>query len=138
MTGTPTLALVRGQTDRDLPIPIEDEVLQGEALTGLGLPLIILGSRPEERDAIRPRTGDEFIGRDVAGVDKMGVGQQTLSFERLIDVFERIAINDGCRRGLYMRDQVRATLVTSLGQMILVASPGRRPLTGIMDLWIVG
>jgi hypothetical protein len=72
--GTPAPALVPGRTDCDLPIPIEDEVLQGEALTGLSLPLIIPGSRPQERDAIGPATGDELIGRDIAGVDKMGIG----------------------------------------------------------------
>jgi hypothetical protein len=51
---------------------------------------------------------------------------------------EGVAIHDRRRRGLHMRDQVRAALVTSLGQMNLVANPGCRPLIGIMDLWIVG
>ena len=72
--GTPAPALVPSRAHRDLPIPIEDEVLQGEALTGLSLPLIIPGSRPQESDAIGPATGDELIGRDIAGVDKMGIG----------------------------------------------------------------
>jgi hypothetical protein len=51
---------------------------------------------------------------------------------------EGVAIHHRRRRGLHMRDQVRAALVTSLGEMNLVANLGRRPLIGIVDLWIVG
>ena len=117
---------------------MEDEVLQGEALNGLGLPLIILGSRPQKRDVIGSATGDELVGRDIASIDEMGVGQQTLGLEPVMNAVEGVAIHDRRRRGHHMRDQVRTALVTSLSEMNLVANPGCRPLLGIMDLWIVG
>jgi hypothetical protein len=79
---------VLGRTDCDLPIPIEDEVLHGEALTGLSLPLVILGSRPQESDAIGPATGDELIGRDIASIDEVSVGQQTLGLEPIMNGVE--------------------------------------------------
>ena len=49
----------------------------------------------------------------------MGVGQQTFGLERLMDVFESVAINDRRRSGFHMRDQMRSALVARLGQMPL-------------------
>ncbi len=56
--------------------------------------MVVLGSRPEKRYTLPP-AGDKLVGRDIAGIDKMGVGQQTFGLKRLMDVFESVAINDG-------------------------------------------
>jgi hypothetical protein len=98
----------------------------------------MLGSRPKECDAIGPATGDELIGRNITSIDEVSVGQQTLGLEPIMNGVEGVAIHDRRWRGLHVRDQVRTALVASLGEMNLVANPGRRPLLGIMDLWIIG
>ena len=65
----------------------------------------------------------------------MGIGQQALGFERRMDVFESVAIDDGCRRGLPMRDQMRSAFVARLGQML--ADPDCGLLLGVVHLWII-
>jgi hypothetical protein len=102
------------------------------------LPLVILGSRAQERDAIVPATGDELIGRDITSIDEVSAGKQILGLEPIMNGVEGVAIHDRRRRGLHVRDQVRTALVASLGEMNLVANPGCRSLLGIIDLWIVG
>lgn len=100
----------------------------------MSLPVIILGSRPQERHVKGPTTGDEVIGRDITSIDEVSVGQQPLGLEPTMNGVEGVAIHHWRRRGLHMRDQMRAALVASLGQMNLGANPGRRSLIGIMDL----
>ncbi|NBJ13851.1 hypothetical protein GR304_23630 [Microvirga sp. SYSU G3D207] len=111
---------------RDFPIPVEDEILHREAFAALGLPLISLGSRAEERHDFLP-AGDKLVGRDIAGMDEVSAGQQTLCLAGLVNFCESVAINEGRGRGLHMRDQVLAALVARLGQMHLVTDHARYP-----------
>jgi len=45
-----------------------------------------------------------LVGRDIAGVDEMCVGQKTFGIEPLMNLLQSVTINDGRWGGLYMGD----------------------------------
>ena len=135
VVGRPGLAGVAGRTGRNLLVPVEGEVLDGEGL-GPSLPLVVLGHRPDQLDAAC--AGRELVCIHVAGVHQVLGGQQILGCQRAVYWRQRIAIHDRRGRRLDVGDKMRPFLVARLRQVDHIADPGGRALLGVVHVRIVG
>lgn len=106
-----------------LLLPIEMEMARIKPLCGLRLPLTIGAHWTEQIHAVLTLAGDQQFSVEVARIDDMRGGQQTLTFERLMDVGCGRAIADGASRGLHMRDDVGRTVLAGLGHMDFISHP---------------
>src|SRR5215207_11489295 len=57
----PALAWMAGRTGRNLPVPIEPEVLKGEGARRSGLPLLVLRRWPDERHTVVAYAGHQVF-----------------------------------------------------------------------------
>jgi len=96
---------------------------------------IALG-RPEQVDAVRAAAHDQEVGVDAAGVDQVPTREQVADRERRVDARHGVEVEH--RRGgrLDVRDQVRRVRLARLGQVDLVADPGRGALARVVRLRI--
>jgi hypothetical protein len=60
-----------GRTGRNLPVPIELEVLKGEGARRSGLPLLVLGRWPDERHTVVADAGHQVFRIHIPGIDQM-------------------------------------------------------------------
>jgi hypothetical protein len=87
---------------RPLLLPIDLEVARIRPLCGLRLPLTIGAHGTDQIHAVLTLASDQQFGVEVARIDDMHGGQQTLTFERLIDVEYGRTIANGSSSGFHM------------------------------------
>ena len=73
---SPALARMAGRTGRNLPVPIELEVLKGEGARRSGLPLLVLRCWPDERHTVVACAGQQVFRIHIPSVHQMRARQQ--------------------------------------------------------------
>ncbi len=63
-----------------LGLPVDREILGGEALAFFGLPVVIAPDRSQQVDGIAPLTLDNQFRIHIAGIGQLDRGQQVASF----------------------------------------------------------
>ena len=134
----PAVARAPGGAGRLLPLPVDLELLGGEALARPGLPAVIAAHWPEQFDVVLVPAGDQQFGVEEAGVDDMHARQEIALLECRMDRGRDRAIVRRPGGRLDVGDQVRAVVVARLGEMHLVPDPLRRTFPRVMGLIVVG
>src|SRR4051812_3941907 len=101
----PALAWMAGRTGRNLPVPIEPEVLEGEGARRSGLPLLVLGRWPNERHIVVADAGHQVFRIHIPGVHQMRARQQILGGQLPMHLLEGVAVDNRRRRGLDVGDE---------------------------------
>src|SRR4051812_48040671 len=101
----PALARMAGRTGRNLSVPIEPEVLEGEGARRSGLPLLVLGRWPNERHIVVADAGHQVFRIHIPGVHQMRARQQILGGQLPMHLLEGVAVDNRRRRGLDVGDE---------------------------------
>jgi len=125
-------------TPRALLLPINLELLRGEARVCVRLPAIIAPSRTAQVDVIVPLAFGEEGGVQEPGVHDVEARQEIFVFEMGVDGGRHRPVSGWPRRGLDIGDHTRAIIVTRLGDVDLVTHPLRRVLLGKVGVDIIG
>jgi hypothetical protein len=107
-----------------LGFPIDVELTDVVGLAVLGLPGDIGADRANERNMEIPRTLHEQGRVHVAGIDNMRLWGELFVSQRLVDWLRHGDICDSRFRRLDMGNNVEGIVITRLGHMHFVPSPG--------------
>src|SRR5262245_27137991 len=133
----PTATLFPIRTDGLLLFPVKAEVGGGEAFACLRLPGRVGPRRAAQFDAISLLAAHDQIGIDVTRIHQMDRRQQLFGGEFLMDLVNHLVIRHTRFGRLDLCDQAWFIFITSLGQVRLVADPGRAPFVRVARIRIV-
>ena len=107
VAGGPALAGLPGRAGREMPAPVECEVLHGEGALGFGLPLMVLGRRPDQLDAVAARAGHQLVRIHAAGVYQ-GLARQQVPSGGSAAVCFAVGSpkSDGSERSVYRLERI--------------------------------
>jgi hypothetical protein len=112
--GRPADAGIPAWARGPLLFPIDLEVACIKPLCGSRLPLTIGAHGTEQIHTVLTLAGDSQFSIEVARIDDMRGGQQTLPFERLMDAGCGRTVADRSSRGLHRRDDVGGIVLGSV------------------------
>jgi hypothetical protein len=99
---------------------------------------MIQRDRTEQIDSMINPARDQQGGIDIAGIDHVGLRQQSTRGESVLNRCRHCPVRRSRRSGLDIRDQVRPIRLAGLGHMNLVADPAGIALFGVAGVGIIG
>src|SRR5262249_42450980 len=134
----PPLAAAPLRTRRLLRLPVNDQPAASEATGLTRLPVRVGGRRPEQIYAVVAPTGDQQLRVHLARIDDMLRWEEPFALQGVVNRPDQSALRGGRGGGFHLRTEMRRLWLAGLGQMHLVADPGRVPLRARAGVRIVG
>jgi hypothetical protein len=126
------------RTDGLLGLPIKNKPTASEA-TGLKcLPVGVGGRRPQQIHAVVALTGDEQLRVHIARIDHVLRWYEPFALQGVVNRLGHGDIRCGGRCGFHLRHEMGRVWLAGLGQMHLVADPGRAALLALAGVGVVG